>query len=67
MALQLEVPSRWIEEDCNGFMKPCVGSRMLYKKMKLKELLSELKAKDKEVEEDKNSLEKRFESLESKF
>ena len=25
MALHLEVPSRWIEEDCNGFMRPCVG------------------------------------------
>ena len=33
---------------------------MLYTKTKLKTLLSELKAKVKEVEEDKNSLEKRF-------
>ena len=40
---------------------------MLYTKTKLKALLNDLKAKVKEVEEDKNSLEKRFESVESEL
>ena len=25
MVLHLEVPSRWMEKDCNGFVRPCVG------------------------------------------
>ena len=42
-------------------------SRMLYTKTKLKALLSELKAKVKEVDEDKNSLQNRFDTVESKL
>ena len=40
---------------------------MLYTKTKLKALLSELKAKVKEVDEDKNSLQNRFDTVESKL
>ena len=42
-------------------------SRMLYTKTKLKALLSELKAKVKEVDEDKNSLQNRFDTVESEL
>ena len=40
---------------------------MLYTKTKLKALLSELKAKVKEVDEDKNSLQNRFDTVESEL
>ena len=42
-------------------------SRMLYTKTKLKALLSKLKVKVKEVDEDKNSLQNRFETVESEL
>ena len=40
---------------------------MLYTKTKLKALLSKLKVKVKEVDEDKNSLQNRFETVESEL
>ena len=50
--------------DWSGFMRK---SRMLHTKTELRALLEKAKVKVKELEEDTNRLETRFESVESEF